>query len=201
MSRCPTGSVRTTGRTTTITACCSAGKTAGRRTLTPSPDGSSSWPPRPACLEVDLHDVRHSHATAGRDAKITDKAMRPARTQTSQAPSSPRRASRPAGGSWPACCPSGSPSPGTAHQMPPAVPVVAGHRTGTRQHRQGRRHHLPSRADHLCRRAHTARGMPRCPPGRRRHFLTGPACANDTKEENRARPVEPAPAPPGRYPG
>ena len=35
--------------------------------------------------EIDLHDVRHSHATAGRDAKITDKAMRPARTQTSQA--------------------------------------------------------------------------------------------------------------------
>ena len=42
-----------------------------------------------------------------------------------------------------------APPPGTAHQMPPAVPVVTGRRAGTRQHRQGRRHHLPSRADHL----------------------------------------------------
>ena len=40
---------KSSGRTTTITACCSAGKTAGLRILTRSRDGSRSSPRRPVC--------------------------------------------------------------------------------------------------------------------------------------------------------
>ena len=56
-------------------ACCSAGRTAGRRILTRSRGDSRSSPRRPDLPEIDLHDVRHSYATAGRDAKIDWKAL------------------------------------------------------------------------------------------------------------------------------
>jgi integrase len=54
--------------------CCSAGRTA-----TPHPDTITRRFKRLAAAaglpEIDLHDVRHSYATAGRDAKIDWKAL------------------------------------------------------------------------------------------------------------------------------
>ena len=55
--------------------CCSAGRTACPRTPTRSRDGSSGSRRRPGLPEIDLHDVRHSYATLGRDAKIDWKAL------------------------------------------------------------------------------------------------------------------------------
>jgi integrase len=48
---------------------------AGHRIPTRSRGGSRSWPQRRVWPEIDLHDVRHSYATAGRDAKIDWKAL------------------------------------------------------------------------------------------------------------------------------
>ena len=59
------------GRTTTIMACCSAGRTAGLRTLTRSRGGSSSWPrrlapgDRPARRAAQLR-----HRRAGREDRL-----------------------------------------------------------------------------------------------------------------------------------
>jgi hypothetical protein len=62
-------------RTIRITACCSAGKTAGLRTRTRSPGGSRSSPPLRACQRSTCTTSPHSCATAGRDAKIDWKAL------------------------------------------------------------------------------------------------------------------------------
>ena len=72
---CSTRSARTSGRTTTTTASCSAGRTASLRTPTRSPADSSGSPRHADLPEIDLHDVRHSYATAGRNAKIDWKAL------------------------------------------------------------------------------------------------------------------------------
>ena len=70
-----TRSAATSARTTAITACCSAGKTAGP----PHPDTITRRFKQLAAAaglpEIDLHDVRHSYATASRDAKIDWKAL------------------------------------------------------------------------------------------------------------------------------
>jgi integrase len=67
-------SARNTGRTTRITGCCSAGRRAA-----PHPDTITRrfkrLSERAGLPLIDLHDVRHSYATAGRDAKIDSKAL------------------------------------------------------------------------------------------------------------------------------
>jgi integrase len=60
--------------TTAITACCSAGKTAGPRIPTRS-RRFKRLAERAGLPLIELHDVRHSYATAGRDAKIDWKAL------------------------------------------------------------------------------------------------------------------------------
>ena len=54
---------------------------------------------------------------------------------------------------------------------------------------------------HLRRRAQQARGLSRCPTDRRRHFLTSPACANNTQGGKPAPGPWNRRQPPGRYPG
>ena len=53
----------------------SADVSQGRKSYPCSLDGSRSWPRRLGLPEINLHDVRHSYATAGRDAKIDWKAL------------------------------------------------------------------------------------------------------------------------------
>ena len=103
-----------------------------------------------------------------------------------------RRAHQPAHPRPPAAR-AAAPPPGTAHQVPPAVPLR--HRTGTRQQRSRGRHPLPSRADHLRRRAHRARDRPNRPPRAPPTLPSHPVSLTDaSKGEIPSRPVEPAPA-------
>ena len=46
-----------------------------RRIPTPSRDGASDWPRQLTLPEIDLHEVRHGYANAGRDAKSDWKAL------------------------------------------------------------------------------------------------------------------------------
>src|ERR1700730_173846 len=73
MSRCSTRSARISGRTTTITVCCSAGRMAGRRIPTRSRDGPSSWPRRAVCQKSTF--TTSATAMPPRDAKIDWKAL------------------------------------------------------------------------------------------------------------------------------
>jgi integrase len=57
------------------TVFCSAGRTASRPIPTPSPAGFKKLAAAAGLPNIDLHDVRHSYATAGRNAKIDWKAL------------------------------------------------------------------------------------------------------------------------------
>jgi hypothetical protein len=72
--RCSAGSGPSSGRTTGITGCCSAGRIAGLRTRTRSPVGSAADGDGRSAGDRPV-DVWHSYATAGRNAKIDWKAL------------------------------------------------------------------------------------------------------------------------------
>ena len=65
----------TSDRTTTITACCSAGRTAGRRIPTRSRDASSSSPRRPGCQKSTCTTSATATPPRVGDAKIDWKAL------------------------------------------------------------------------------------------------------------------------------
>ena len=63
-------SMRSSDPATTITACCSAGRTAGRPIRIRSRAASTSSPKRRDSRRSTCTTLRHSYATAGRDAEI-----------------------------------------------------------------------------------------------------------------------------------
>ena len=100
-SRCSTRSGGTSGRTTTITACCSAGRTASPRTPTRSPAGSSGSQRRAARDRPARRTTQLRHGWPGREDRLesAQPAHRPCgRSLHHEAVRTDRPGSRPPGG-------------------------------------------------------------------------------------------------------